>query len=155
MPLSEAARPDAWIRSASGWMECPPTWISLYLSERERRQVFSFPSMKSGRKRIFCILEIPARCARWEEVEAAILVRRRGHWPYLTQPSLTSGSSGAWYHRGGAHSWWIAWLLLIVCLKCLNSVTSTSVAAWIRRNHRWCNWAPSSRTRTVEIKMCA
>ena len=152
MPLSEAAGPDARIWSASGLMECPPTWISLYLSKRERRQVFSFPSMKSSWERIFCFLEVPARCTWWEEVKAATLVRWRGHWPYLSQASMTSWSSGAWNH-GCAHGWWIArLLLLIVRLESLDSVTSPSIAAWIRRNHWGCDGAPSSSTRTVEIR---
>lgn len=146
MPLPECAGPDTGIWPTSSLVICPPTWVSVNLGHWEWRQMISFPWMESIWQRIFCFLKATTW---WDEIETTCLIRWWSHRPYLSQASMAAGSSGA----GCTHGSWIAWLLLlIVCLESLDSITGSSITAWIRRNHWRSHWAPWSTTRTAEIK---
>lgn len=132
-------------------MERAPVRISIDLVQRERRHVISFPRMEpTGDGMILGFLKVAARRIWLEEVESPRRIRRR--WAHLCQAPVTIGSSTRWDNRR-AHMRRIIrrWLLLLVVrLESLDSVTGTSIASWVSRNHCGSNWASSSSTRTVE-----
>lgn len=150
-PLPKTTWSDARIWPSGDMMERAPVRISIDLVQRERRHVISFPRMEpAGDGMILGFLKVAARRIWLEEVEPPRRIRRR--WGHLCQGPVTVGSSTRW-DDWGAHMrkiirWWL--LLLVVCLESLDSVTGTSIASWVSRNHCGSNWASSSSTRTVE-----
>ena len=149
MPLTKAAGPDAWIRNTGGaLMNLSPTWISFHLVQTERRQVISFPWVKTIWHSVLQ-LEITTRWCGWVEIEAIGLIRWWGHG-CLWQPSVITWSSGTRNCRCANAS--CSARLLIICLESLNSVTSTCIAARIWRNHWGSNRTPNPCTGTVNQK---
>jgi len=152
MPLTEAAGSDTGIWPTSSLVIWPPTWLSVNLVQWEWRQVISFPRMEPTWQRIFCFLIVTTWWTWWDNIKGTSLVRWWGHWSYLSHASMIAGSSAS-RNDGCAHGCWIAWLLLlIVCLKSLDSITGSSITARVRRNHWRTHWTPWSTTRTVTNK---
>lgn len=152
MPWAEAAGSHARIWTTSGLMECTPTWFSVNLVYWKWREILSFPTMELSWHKIFCLLKVTAWSTWRNEIEATHLVRCWGHWTDLSMPSMNT-----WPSRPRNNGWPYGWrtirvLLLIVCLKSLNSITSPGITTRIRRDQRGSNWTPCSSTRAVEKK---
>lgn len=143
---SKVGRSETWVWSAGSLVVRSPTWFSTNLVYWGRRQVISIPSMEVTWKTCFFL-----KIASWDINVATTLVWCRGHQCQWSWSTVTAGSSSAGSNRCPycGRIWRLLWL--IVCLKRLDSITSTSIAARIRRNHWRCSRVPGSSSRTAKL----